>query len=80
MQTLKLQARILSFAHRDGVVEPQSELAGLAETLGLPIPSHELNGSPPQFVALKIAHLGGDQVENHLDQLAAEGVITEDNQ
>lgn len=80
MQTLDLQKRILSFAHRDGVTEPQGELTGLAQTLGLEIPSSVLNSAPPQFVALQIALVGGERVEHHLDELAATGAIEEDNQ
>jgi len=79
MQTLQLQRRILSFAHRDGVAEPQSELTKLVETLGLGIPSRVLAGAPTQFVALQIALAGGERVENHLDQLVVDGVIPEDN-
>lgn len=79
MQTLKLQRKILSFAHRDGVSEPSSELTKLVETLGLKIPPHEL-GDAPQLVALKIAHLGGDLVESHLDSVAVNGAVSEDGQ
>ncbi len=80
MQTLELQRRILSFAHRDGVTEPQDELTKLVERLGLEIPSHIQSGTPPQFVALQIALVGGEKVENHLDELAVAGAITEDDQ
>lgn len=80
MQTLELQKRILSFAHRDGVSEPQGELTKLVETLGLAIPEHILSGTPTQFVALQIALVGGGQVESHLDELVVAGVITEDQQ
>ncbi|MBX9948041.1 MAG: hypothetical protein K2Y39_02640 [Candidatus Obscuribacterales bacterium] len=80
MKSLQLQQRILSFAHRDGVVEPQSELTTLVDTLGLDIPSHVLSNSPPQFVALQIALAGGDRVEHLLDELATPGTIPEDSQ
>lgn len=80
MHTLDLQKRILSFAHRDGVAEPKSELTRLVETLGIGVPSHVLDGAPPQFVALQIALVGGERVENHLDELAVAGAIPEDNQ
>lgn len=80
MKSLELQQRILSFAHRDGVAEPQSELTSLVDKLGLSIPSHVLSDSPPQFVALQIALVGGEQVENHLDELDSTGAIPEDNQ
>ncbi len=80
MHTLDLQKRILSFAHRDGVTEPQGELAGLADKLGLEIPSTVLKSAPPQFVALQIALVGGERVEHHLDELVSTGAIKEDNQ
>lgn len=80
MHTLELQKRILSFAHRDGVVEPQGELTKLVDTLGLVIPSHIQSGTPPQFVALQIALVGGEQVESYLDELDLAGTIAEDNQ
>lgn len=80
MKSLQLQKRILSFAHRDGVAEPQSELTSLVDTLGLGIPSHVLNSSPPQFVALQIALEGGERVENHLDTLDTTGAVSEDSQ
>ena len=80
MQTLDLQKRILSFAHRDGVLEPTGELTKLVDTLGLEIPDHIQRGTPPQFVALQIALVGGERVENHLDELVVAGVISEDNQ
>lgn len=80
MHTLELQKRILSFAHRDGVAEPQDELTKLVDTLGLAIPSHIQSGTPPQFVALQIALVGGERVEKHLDELALAGVIAEDDQ
>ncbi len=80
MQTLELQKRILSFAHRDGVAEPKSELTVLVDTLGLGIPPHVLTSATPQFVALQIALVGGERVEHHLDELAVAGVITEDKQ
>lgn len=80
MHTLELQKRILSFAHRDGVAEPQDELTKLVDTLGLAIPSHIQSGTRPQFVALQIALVGGERVEKHLDELALAGVIAEDDQ
>ncbi len=80
MKSLQLQKRILSFAHRDGVAEPQSELTKLVDTLGLSIPSHVLRDSPPQFVALQIALVGAEKVERHLDKLDAESAIKEDIQ
>ncbi len=80
MKSLELQKRILSFAHRDGVAEPQSELTALVDSLGLSIPSHVLSNSPPQFVALQIALAGGDRVEDHLDKVARPGTIPEDSQ
>ena len=80
MHTLDLQKRILSFAHRDGIAEPKDELTRLVETLELGIPSHVLSGAPEQFVALQIALVGGERVENHLDDLALAGAISEDNQ
>ncbi|MCC6977303.1 MAG: hypothetical protein IT343_03225 [Candidatus Melainabacteria bacterium] len=79
MHTLDLQKRILSFAHRNGVAEPRDELTKLVETLELGIPSHVLSGAQPQFVALQIALVGGERVENHLDELVVAGVISEDN-
>jgi hypothetical protein len=80
MHTLELQKRILSFAHRDGIAEPQGELTRLVDTLGLDIPAHIKSGTPPQFVALQIALVGGERVEHYLDELALAGVITEDEQ
>ncbi|MCC7529399.1 MAG: hypothetical protein IT342_12820 [Candidatus Melainabacteria bacterium] len=80
MHTLELQKRILSFAHRDGAREPQTELTKLVDTLGLAIASHIQSGTPPQFVALQIALVGGERVEKHLDELARAGVIAEDDQ
>jgi hypothetical protein len=52
----------------------------LVDTLGLGIPSHVLNSSPPQFVALQIALEGGERVENHLDTLDTAGAVSEDSQ
>lgn len=80
MKTLETQKRILSFAHRDGVCDPQSELVEMAERLGIGIPKAELISSLPQLAALKIAHHGGDRVETFLDELEAGEVATEDNQ
>lgn len=80
MHTLDLQKRILSFAHRDGVTEPQGELTGLVQTLGLQIPPQVINSTPPQFVALQIALAGGERVEHHLDQLVVAGVLKEDSE
>ncbi len=80
MHTLDLQKRILSFAHRDGVLEPTGELTKLVDTLGLEIPVHIQSGTPPQFVALQIALVGGERVESHLDELVVAGVISEDDQ
>lgn len=78
MHTLDLQKRILSFAHRDGVEEPRGELTKLVSTLGLEIPTTIQSETPAQFVALQIALVGGERVENHLDELVVAGVIAED--
>lgn len=71
MKTLLLQNKILSFARRDGVSEPSSELAKLAETTGVSLPTGQLDG-PAELVALKIALAAGEKVEEAIDLLASQ--------